>query len=301
MDEGHRQVMYFNGQLLPHSETVTELQGRDMRSVGGLYDTERTFNGQVFKLTEHLERLYRSLEVARIDPGISLQEMEKASHEVLEANRPMLVSDDELTITQIVSLSQISVADAQRGVNVAMYCQPLDFSEFAEAYVKGVRLATPATYNVPGLIDQGGGKPDVRAALPLMTNAEGDITETVGANFMFVQDGRIKLPDRGNVLPGISMQTVLELAEAEGIPVDEGEYSTYHAYIADEAFISSTRYCLLPVASLNGVQMGDEMPGPVTKRMLDAWRDLVGLDFVKQAVDRLPPEKADDSPASPNC
>ena len=292
--------MYFNGKMLPHSQAVTELQGRDMQSVVGLYDTERTFNGQVFKLTEHLKRLYEGLEVAKIDPGISLQEMEKASHEVLEANRPMLDSDDEFTITQIVSLSQAGVTDVQRGVNVAMYCQPLDFSEFAEAYVNGVRLATPVTYNVPGLLDQGGGKLDVREAIPLMTNAEGDITETSGATFMFVQDGRIKLPDRGNILAGISMQTVLELAEAEGIPVDEGDYTTYHAYIADEAFISSTRYCLLPVASLNEVQVGDEMPGPVTKRLLDAWRELVDLDFVKQAVDRLPAKEADGSPASPN-
>jgi branched-chain amino acid aminotransferase len=246
MVEAHQQVMYFNGRMMPHSQAVTELQGRDVQSVGGLYDTERTFNGRLFKLAEHLERLYRGLEVAGIDAGMSLQAMETASQDVLEANRPMLGTDREFTVTQIVSLSRSGTPDAQRGVNVAIYCQPLDYSEFAEGYSNGVRLVTPVTYNVPELDEQLRGKLGFRRVVPLLSNAEGDITECSGANFMFVRDGRIKLPDRSNVLPGISMQTVLELADAAGISVDEDDYSTYHAYLADEAFISSTLRERLP-------------------------------------------------------
>ena len=296
MVEAHQQVMYFNGRIMPHSQAVTELQGRDVQSVGGLYDTARTFNGQLFKLTEHLERLCRGLEVAGIDPGMSLQEMERASQDVLEANRPMLGTDDEFTVTQIVSLSQSGAPEAQRGVNVAMYCQVLDFAEFAEGYSKGVRLVTPVTYNVPDLDEQSEGKRIVKGVIPLLTNEEGDITECTGANFMFVRDGRIKLPDRSNVLPGISMRTVLELAGAVGIAVDEDDYSTYHVYLADEAFISSTRFCILPVATINGVLLRESLPGPVTTKLIDAWRELVGVDFVKQALDRLPPEDIDAGP-----
>ena len=65
-----------------------------------------------------------------------------------------------------------------------------------------------------------------------MSTQEGVLTECQGANFMLVDDGRIKLPDRSNVLHGISMETVLELAQTLDIPVDEGEYSTYDAYEA---------------------------------------------------------------------
>ena len=104
---------------------------------------------------------------------------------------------------------------------------------------------------------------------------------------MFVKDSRIKLPDRSNVLPGVSMQTVLELAEGLGIPVEEGEYSPYHVYVAEEALVSSTRYCMLPVATLNGYRLDQQLPGPITRRMLDAWRELVGIDFVKQALDHF--------------
>jgi branched-subunit amino acid aminotransferase/4-amino-4-deoxychorismate lyase len=107
---------------------------------------------------------------------------------------------------------------------------------------------------------------------------------------MFVRDGRIKLPDRSKVLPGISMATILDLAEPLGIGVDEGRYSTHDVYDADEALVSGTRYCLLPVATVNGVSLGHEIPGPVTRRLIEAWSQKVGLDFVDQALSHLPAE-----------
>ena len=83
------------------------------------------------------------------------------------------------------------------------------------------------------------------------------------------------------------MDTVLELAESLEIPVDEGEYSAHDVYEADEAFISGTRYCVLPVATLNGVSVGEQIPGEVTSSLMEAWSKSVGVDFVKQALDHL--------------
>ena len=83
------------------------------------------------------------------------------------------------------------------------------------------------------------------------------------------------------------MQTVLEIADSLGIPVDEGLYNHRDLYNADEAFVSSTRYCLLPVATINGYPIGDSVPGPLTQRVLDEWKNLVGVDFVQRALDSL--------------
>ena len=207
--------------------------------------------------------------------------------EVLEANRSLLGPADEFIVTQVVTLKPASSPEHKPTTNVFIYCQLLDFSAFARSYLNGVKLITPATYGLPNPDSQDSGKQGDQKVIPLMTNQEGVITECTGANFMFVQDGRIKLPDRHNVLPGVSMQTVLELAESLGVPVDEEEYTPYDVYLADEAFISSTRYCLLPVASLNGYSLSQELPGPVTRRVLDAWRETAGVNFVQQALDRL--------------
>ena len=121
-----------------------------------------------------------------------------------------------------------------------------------------------------------------------MTGPNGRITECQGANFMFVSDGRVKLPNRRNVLPGVSMRTALDLCESLGIDVDEAEYSIGDVYEASEAFVSSTRFCLLPVATINGYRLGDETPGPVTIRLLAAWRNLVGVNFIRRAIEQMP-------------
>jgi branched-subunit amino acid aminotransferase/4-amino-4-deoxychorismate lyase len=151
-------------------------------------------------------------------------------------------------------------------------------------------VVTPVTYTAPVSrypAQPGGSKEDVWM---LNTDKQGYVTECARANFMFVREGRIKLPNRSKVLPGISMDTILELAELLGIAIDEGLQSTHDVYLADEALVSGTRYCLQPVATVNGVSLGREIPGPVTGRLIKAWSEKVGLDFVHQALDHLPTE-----------
>ena len=285
MNEQREFLTFLNGQVMPHSQAALELQRSGAGSAGGFYDGERTFNGRIFKLRKHLERLYNGLKYSGIDPGMTMEEMERITNSIVESNAALLAPGEEFSVTQIVSVVPPNSEGQEPEVNVVIYCQPLDFSTFARGYVDGVRLVTPSTYGA-GLSEDGSktGGPQV---FPLMTNQDGVITECKGANFMFAKDGRIKLPDRGNVLPGVSMHTVLELVHSLGLGVDEGEYSPFDVYEADEAFVSSTRYCMLPVASLNGYALGEDIPGPLTSRLLDAWRERVGMDFVQQALDGI--------------
>ena len=83
------------------------------------------------------------------------------------------------------------------------------------------------------------------------------------------------------------MHTVLEIADYLGIGVDEGLYTQRELYDAEEAFVSSTRYCLLPVASMNGYPLGDSVPGETTGKILSRWKEMVGVDFVRRALDSL--------------
>ena len=71
--------------------------------------------------------------------------------------------------------------------------------------------------------------------------------------------------------------------------MDEGRYNQGDVYEADEAFVSSTRFCMLPVATLNGVEIGEGVPGRITSGLLDAWKAVVGIDFIQQALAHLPP------------
>jgi branched-chain amino acid aminotransferase len=280
---------YFNGDVMPLAEAAEAMKAAGLESAGGFYDVERTFGGTLYRLEDHLARLYRGLKFSGLDPGMAQDKMAELTMQLMESNVPLLEPGQDFLVTQVVSVTPAPEdsedaaepdADGEDSVNIAIYCQFLDFAPFALSYGYGVRVTTPVTYAVPP------------AALskrqqnyPLMSDAEGNITECQGGNFMFVKDGRIKLPDRSNVLPGVSMKTVLELAERIGVEVDEGDYNAGDIYCADEGFVSSTRFCMVPVATINGLGIGAEMPGPVTRRLQDAWIEQVGIDFVKQALD----------------
>ncbi|MBM3935383.1 MAG: hypothetical protein FJ319_14010 [SAR202 cluster bacterium] len=282
MTESREFMAYLNGWLVPQSQAMAKISEADVRLSGGFYDAERTFNGKIFKLREHLRRLYHGIKYTNLDPGITIEKMEDATNEVIEADRAMFGEDVDYLVSQVVVRSTVA-----NGTNVAIYCQPLDFTSFAWSYARGVRVITPVTYSVPAKTNVNGVEQETYA---LLTDDEGNVTECRHANFFFIKNGKLRLPDRKKVLPGISMETALEIAKDLRISVEEGDYCATDIYVADEAFITGTRFCILPVATLNGLTITDNVPGPVTKAITDAWSARVGVDFVKQALNHVPTE-----------
>jgi branched-chain amino acid aminotransferase len=106
-----------------------------------------------------------------------------------------------------------------------------------------------------------------------------------------VRKGSLVTPFERNALGGISREVVLALAEDLGISCREADITPYDVYNADEAFITSTSKCILPVGRLNGIRIGEKIPGPVTKRLLETWSARVELDIVEQALSHLSPEE----------
>ena len=230
MTERREPLVYVNGELVPESRAVISALDRGFRWGDAVYDVERTFAGQVFKLGAHIDRLYRSLYYTRIDPEITHEEMEKATMEVVEANRNLLETNDDFTVNQVVSRGLVNPKLRDKA-NVVIYCQPVAFTRFAKYYVEGARVVTPSTRRTPPEILSPKAKisnkmnhfmADFEAkqvdpeAYALMLDLQGNVAEATGANFLFVAGGRIKIPNRRNVLPGISMETVIELAGESG-------------------------------------------------------------------------------------
>ncbi len=95
-------------------------------------------------------------------------------------------------------------------------------------------------------------------------------------------------PGEQHVLAGISRQTALELAQELSIETREADIDMFDAYTADEAFVTSTSFCICPVSTINGATVGaDGVPGPVTDRLQKAYSGLVGIDIVGQYLARL--------------
>lgn len=298
-------IVYVNGDFVPESRAVISAFDRGFRWGDAVYDAERTFRGKLFRLEQHMDRLYRSLRYTRIDPGLTKEEMTTITQHLVDHNAPLLDENDDYNVVQTVSRGVFTRSRRLTDLRatVVVYCLPIGFEDFAKSYIDGAKLITPSIRRTPPqcvsprakisnkmnhLLADFEAKEVDPEAYPLMLDLNGNITETSAMNFMFVADGRLMVPNRRNVLPGTAMAIVLDLARDLGVPVVEGDYTPFDVYNADEAFLANATVCILPVSSLNGLRVGTDVPGPITRRLLEAWSDRVGVDIVAQALSHLP-------------
>jgi len=116
----------------------------------------------------------------------------------------------------------------------------------------------------------------------LLLDPDGFIAEGTGDNFFIVKDGIIITPEPRNILRGVSRAYIFELASQMNLECVEKNIEPYDVITADEAFMTGTPFCLLPVTSLNGIQIGEGRMGRVTKMLLDRWSENVGVDIEEQ-------------------
>ena len=265
-------------------------------------ESTRTFRHEPFKLDQHIGRLYRSLKVTRIDPGFDAQAMMVRTRELLEANLPLLAEHEDMWIVHNISRG-ISVSGADPTVQrsratVMIYTLPLDLTSWADFFDHGCHAVTAMSRMVPSQSLDARVKNRSRMAYTLaeievklvdplaqgvILDLQGNIAENKGGNVFVVADGVLKTPPTHNCLAGISRETVLELADRASVPWREVVLQPYDLYTADEVFFTSTPYCIMPATRFNGLPVADGTVGPVARRLLADWSEMVGMDIAEQA------------------
>jgi branched-chain amino acid aminotransferase len=299
-------IAYFNGRFVPERQVLIPFRDRGFKYGDAVFDTTRTFGHRIFKLREHIDRLYRSLRYLRIDPGLPPPAMAEITEEVVGRNLPLLEPDQDYWVSQRVSRGLDAAGSQvwkQDGATVIVECVPLPLSERASLFRDGIRAVTPSvrrappdalsprvkTHNYLNLI---AGDLEVKARDPeawaILLDTRGNLAEGLGSNIFLVHGGTLATPREQAVLAGISRDTVLDLARGLGIPVVDKDLDLYDAYTADEVFLTSTSLCVCPVASVNGTAIGaGRVPGPITRQLTEAYSRLVDFDFVGQYLKRL--------------
>lgn len=304
----NERMVYLNGELVPDSQAKVSIHDLGFLMGDAVFDTTRTFGGMIFKLEQHLERFYRSLTYMRIDPGLSQADMAERTMRVLEANLPLIGAQEDYWVTQRVTRG-VRVYDhpgAGLTPTVLIECQPLPFAARAKYYRDGLPVIVPSVRRTPpecmsprakvhNYINLVQGDLEVKARDPeawaILLDINGNIAEGLGSNFFIVKDGVVITPREQYVLGGISRETVLDLARDLGIETKEADIDLFDVYTAEEAFVTSTSFCICPVASINGATIGDAtIPGPVTDRLLSAYSELVGINIVAQYLMHLQPD-----------
>ncbi len=298
-------VVYFNGEFVPESEARISIYDSALMFGDMVFEMTRSFNKKQFKLREHIDRLYASAKVLRIPIPMTKEEMEAAVYETIKRNEPSMAADDEHRIMIDVSRGLLGiyqdVVGSHKGTNVIIADFPLRWtvSSMGHLFEKGINGVVTSQRAIPAhLLDP---KIKNRSRIHyLMANIEasqvagednwailldtdGHVAEGTGDNFFIVKNKEIISPEGRNILRGISRDVVMnELAPKLGLKVSERNFDMYDVYNADEAFVTGTPFCMLPVTRFNGQNIGTGKPGAVTNALLDAWSKSVGVDIPKQ-------------------
>lgn len=306
MAEGTNQrIAYYNGEYLPESEIRIPYRDRGFLYGDGVFDMTRTFGGQIFKLAEHVDRLRRSLKALKIDPGHSDADIVAISEEVARRNAHFLDETTDYWLAQRISRGLADVGDEgwdQDGATFIVECIPLPLAARAPYYRDGVDVVvspirrtapdalTPRakTLNYLNLLYANMAvQSDQPNPYTILLDHNGNLAEGLGGNVFLVRDGCCYTPREQFVLPGVSRQTVIELAADAGIDVVEKDLDFHDAYTADEMFLTSTSMCIVPVRSFASSTIGTDAPGPVTRKLTEAYVELVGFDWVQQYLNHL--------------
>ncbi len=301
-DPGDTSLAYLNGQFIPAS--LAELPVWDRGIVQGATVTEmiRTFRRVPFRLAEHLARFRSSLDYIGITLTQSDHELAEIVQKLVQSRSSRMPPDGDLGIVMLATPGAIPMYAGDVAVSssptLCIHTFSLPFAQWAGKYQSGQALVVPSIRQIPTeildprfkyrsrlhwyLADREAHAADP-SAVALLKNERECLTETNSGNFFIVRQGTVRTARETDVLPGISQQFVKELAEELEIPYEVGDITVESVLQAEEAFLTSTTYCVLPVTRLNRQVIGSGISGPVTRRLLQRWSERVGLDIVDQA------------------
>ena len=298
-------MVYFNGRLVPETEAKISVYDSALMFGDMVFEMTRSFNKKQFKLREHIERLYAGVKILRIPLQMTPKEMEHACYETIEANDHLFQGDDEHRLMIDVSRGLLGIYEGieglHKGPNVIIADFPLRWTvaTMAPLFETGINAVITSQRAIPGYlldpkiknrsrihylmanIEAGQVEGDNNWALLLDT--DGFVAEGSGDNFFIIKDGVMITPEGRNILRGISREYVMkELCPQLGMTVLEKNIEAYDVYTADEAFMTGTPFCMLPVTSINGSPIGTGSIGDEFCRILAQWSVNTGVDISGQ-------------------
>ena len=292
-------LAYLKGKFVPASECVLPIYDLGIVLGAAVTDFLRTFHQRPYRIEQHVERFYRSCKYARIEPPVTIAESIAISEKLIAENSK-LEPEAELGLVYYITAGENRLYAGAAGMLGSLeptYVQhtfPLRFDFWKPLFLAGAHCVTPAPRHWPPAslsskikhrnrlhmwIGQQEAQLADPGATPLFLDVDGNITETAGSNFVVYRDGKILSPRRNNILWGESLCVLEEIAADMNIPFIEQDLQTYDVVNADEAWLPSTPYCLAPVTKINGVSIGDGLPGTVWRTILDRWSAMVEKDI----------------------
>lgn len=314
-------VVYFNGIMIPESEAKVSIYDSSLMFGDMIFEMTRSFNGIQFKLEEHIDRLFTGIKILEIPFSMSKKDLLNACYQTIDANKDAFEKDDEHRLMIDISRGLLGIYHGIDGLNKGTNLIIADFplrwtvASMGELFDIGINAVITSQRAISSqMLDP---KIKNRSRIHyLMANIEaskfqgnnnwallldedGFIAEGCGDNFFIVKDNFVISPEGRNMLRGISRSYVLnELCKELKIPTIEKNIEPYDVHTADEAFMTGTPFCILPVTSLNSLPIKDGKIGKIYQKLLNQWSLNVNIDIRGQIKkwDKFTKKELNDAP-----
>jgi len=277
--------VYLNGKFVPESEAKVSLFDHGFLYGDGVFEGIRAYNGRIFRLEEHVDRLYESARAIHMDIPMTKQEMAEL---IIEACRINNLRDAYMRPIVARGVGDLGLDPRKcKTPTVAIIARPFG-ALYGDKYETGLRLCTVSTRrNSPAALS-----PNIKSLNylnnilarievnnqgcdeGLMLDMQGFVSEATADNVFLIKNGALITPPTYNSLKGITRQAAIDAAEELGIPVKETPITMFDVYTADEMFITGTAAEIAPCVVVDDRNIGDGKPGHLTKSLIAGFRKL---------------------------
>jgi len=279
-------VVYVNGKYVPEAEALISVYDHGVLYGDGVFDTICAWNGFLFRLDEHIERLFRSMHAVRLGAPVTKSELREI---VLEAVRRNGLKSAYVKIVATRGVSVEPLLDP-RGCKsgLIVFVRPFLWLIKPERLDSGIRTKIVSVRRIPpacldpkvkSLNYQNQAMAKIEAIEAgvdeaIMLDVNGSVSEGPTYNLCLISNGVLYTPAE-NILLGITRETIFELCRREGLNAIERSVTSYDLYNANELFFCSTAGGIMPIVEVDGRQIGDGRPGAVTKRLTKLYFDML--------------------------
>jgi len=278
--------IYINGTLFDKQDAKISVYDHGLLYGDGVFEGLRCYAGQVFRMREHLDRLWTSAAKIELTIPISAEEMEIAINSTLAANDirdgyiRLIVTRGEGTLgldpnkcdqAQVIIITDIITLYPdefyENGLAIMTAKTIRNHPRALDPQIKSLNYLNNILAKIEGL--------KAGCVETLMLNHEGEVAECTGDNIFIVIAGVLQTPPvSAGVLKGVTRGAVMELAREDGINVEEVTMTLEDVYAADECFLTGTAAEVIPVREVDGNQIGTGSPGVITRRLTDLYCNL---------------------------
>jgi len=282
MSSGEELLVFIDGKFYPKSEAKISVYDHGFLYGDGVFEGIRAYNGIVFKLKEHIDRLFNSAKVLMINIPYTKEEIIEMVLETLRKNN-LKEAYIRLIVTRGIGDLGLDPRKCSKPT-IVIITQPWGTLHGIEAREKGIKVIIPwvrrdridaTSHEIKSLnyLNSILAKIEANNAgvdEALFLSEDGCISEGVGENIFIIKNGKVfTTMNKAGILPGITREVVIEILKNLGYEVIEKDITPYELFTADEAFFTGTAAEVTPISEVNGRIIGNGKPGPITKKVME--------------------------------